>query len=74
MQKAIEKFKFIRNQFPPPHHTAYSQGRDFTFMKAIEELESLLPEEKQMIIDAYERGDKYKFEIPGEQYFKETYQ
>jgi hypothetical protein len=30
--------------------------------------------EKQQIIEAYERGDKYKFEVPGEQYYNETYE
>ena len=30
--------------------------------------------ETQQIIDAYERGDKYKFEVPGEQYYNETYE
>jgi hypothetical protein len=30
--------------------------------------------EKQQIIDAYERGDKYKFEVPGDQYYNETYE
>jgi hypothetical protein len=29
--------------------------------------------EKEQIIMAYETGDKYKFEIPGEQYYNETY-
>jgi hypothetical protein len=29
--------------------------------------------EKQQIIDAYEKGDKYKTEISGEQYYNETY-
>jgi hypothetical protein len=29
--------------------------------------------EKEQIIDAYERGDKYKTEIPGEQYYKENF-
>jgi hypothetical protein len=29
--------------------------------------------EKQQIIDAYETGDKYKTEIPGKQYYKETF-
>ena len=29
--------------------------------------------EKQEIIDAYEKGDKYKFEISGEQYFNQTF-
>jgi len=29
--------------------------------------------EKQQIIDAYETGDKYKFEAPAEQYYNETY-
>jgi hypothetical protein len=28
---------------------------------------------KQQIIDAYETGDKYKLEVPGEQYYKETF-
>ena len=29
--------------------------------------------EKQQIIDAYETGDKYKTEIPGQQYYNETF-
>lgn len=29
--------------------------------------------EKQQIIDAYERGDKYKSEPPGTDYYKETF-
>jgi hypothetical protein len=29
--------------------------------------------ERQQIIMAYETGDKYKFEIPGEQYYIQTY-
>jgi len=29
--------------------------------------------EKQNIIDAYEKGDKYKLEVPGEQYYNETF-
>ena len=29
--------------------------------------------ERQQIIMAYETGDKYKFEIPGEQYYNQTY-
>jgi spore coat polysaccharide biosynthesis protein SpsF (cytidylyltransferase family) len=29
--------------------------------------------EKQQIIDAYEKGDKYKLEISGEQYYNETF-
>jgi hypothetical protein len=29
--------------------------------------------ERQQIIMAYETGDKYKFEIPGEQYYTQTY-
>jgi len=28
---------------------------------------------KQQIIDAYETGDKYKLEVPGEQYYNETF-
>jgi len=28
---------------------------------------------KQQTIEAYETGDKYKTEIPGEQYYKETF-
>ena len=33
----------------------------------------LLTIEKQQIIDAYEKGDKYKFEISGEEYYNQTY-
>ena len=29
--------------------------------------------EKQQIIDAFETGDKYKFEVSGEQYYNETF-
>jgi hypothetical protein len=29
--------------------------------------------EKQQIIDAYEKGDKYKLEISGEQHYNETF-
>ena len=29
--------------------------------------------EKQQIIEAYETGDKYKFEVSGEQYYNETF-
>jgi hypothetical protein len=29
--------------------------------------------EKEQIIDAYEKGDKYKLEISGEQYYNETF-
>jgi hypothetical protein len=29
--------------------------------------------QKQQMIDAYERGDKYKTEIAGEQYYQETF-
>ena len=29
--------------------------------------------EKQEIIDAYEKGDEYKFEISGEQYYNQTF-
>ena len=36
-------------------------------------IDQALQLEKQQIVDAYERGDKYKFEIPGEQYYLETY-
>ena len=36
-------------------------------------LEKAKEMEKQQIIDAYETGDKYKSEIPGEQYYNETY-
>jgi hypothetical protein len=42
---------------------------------AIAEAESLLPEEKQMVIDAYDASPEYagkKFET-GEQYFNETF-
>lgn len=39
---------------------------DDAFDEAIEK-------EKQQIIDAYEKGDKYKFEIPGEDYYTQTY-
>jgi RNA-binding protein YhbY len=35
--------------------------------------EQALEMEKQQIIDAYERGDKYKFEPPGTDYYTETF-
>ena len=33
----------------------------------------LLEEEKDVIIKAYETGDKYKTEISGEKYYNETF-
>ena len=36
-------------------------------------LEQAKEMEKEQIINAYERGDKYKTEISGKQYYKETY-
>jgi hypothetical protein len=38
-----------------------------------EELQQAKEMEKKQIIDAYETGDKYKTEISGEQYYKETF-
>jgi len=35
--------------------------------------DELLEMEKQQIIEAYETGDKYKLEVPGEQYYNETF-
>jgi hypothetical protein len=29
--------------------------------------------ERQQLIDAYENGDKYKFEAPAERYYNETF-
>jgi hypothetical protein len=29
--------------------------------------------EREQIIEAYETGDKYKLEVPGEQYYNKTY-
>ena len=43
------------------------------FNGIVAEAKKNLEKEKQQIIDAYETGDKYKFEISGEQYYKETY-
>lgn len=40
------------------------------YSKDIEQAKEL---EKQQIIDAYERGDKYKSEPSGEQYYNETF-
>lgn len=45
------------------------QARAAIFKKC----QSLLPKEKQGIIDAYETGDKYKFEISGDKWFNEKY-
>ncbi len=53
---------------------SFDCNNDFKAYACLTHAESLLPEEKQMVIDAYERGDKYKFEISGEQYFNETYE
>jgi hypothetical protein len=39
----------------------------------IEYFEQAKEMEKLQIIDAYETGDKYKLEVPGEQYYKETF-
>ena len=39
----------------------------------LEEFDQAKEIEKQQIIDAYERGDKYKSEPPGTDYYKETF-
>jgi hypothetical protein len=38
-----------------------------------DEIEQAKEMEKQKIIDAYETGDKYKLEVPGQQYYNETF-
>jgi hypothetical protein len=47
-------------------------GLQFTKGEALE-IEQAKEIEKQQVIDAYETGDKYKFEVTGEQYYKETF-
>ncbi len=39
----------------------------------IEYFEQAKEMEKKQIIDAYETADKYKLEVPGQQYYNETF-
>lgn len=49
------------------------EGEKMSWNQIIQITELAKALEKQQIVDAYERGDKYKFEIPAEQYYNETY-
>jgi len=49
-------------------HFTYEQEMQFIGL-----FNQVLEMEKEQIIMAYETGDKYKFEIPGEQYYNQTY-
>jgi len=72
LQKLIEEMKFIK-QFT--FHSECKRG----ISDAIGKAESLLPEEKQMVIDSYDKGvfnaklQQTVLYQNGEQYFKETY-
>ncbi len=46
---------------------------EFGLKAAKKEAEQMLEKEKEVIIMAYETGDKYKTEIPGENYYNETF-
>lgn len=65
LKELIKKWKIEMGSYIPnaPIYRAF-----------IEEAETYLEKEKQQIIDAYETGDKYKFEISGEKYYKNTYE
>ena len=39
----------------------------------ISKIEEMIEKEKEVIIMAYETGDKYKTEIPGANYYNETF-
>ena len=45
----------------------------YSFMNSEPLFEQAKAMEREQIEDAYERGDKYKTEIPGRQYYNETY-
>lgn len=52
----------------------YGIGYKEAMVSVVKDIDAqMLTKEKQQIIDAYEKGDKYKFEIPGEDYYTQTY-
>jgi hypothetical protein len=64
-QTAVEFLEKELNQLLVLFSTKWEQVNT-----AIEQAKEM---EKQQIIDAYETGDKYKTEIPGQQYYNETF-
>jgi len=58
-----------------PSSNNYTTGHNLVLSYMIAKAESLLPEEKQMVIDAVKEGIYYGgSESTGEQYFNETYE
>ena len=75
VENIIEKIKEqIRKS---AHNTIGTTNRTGDYriglIKAIDLCKQAKEMEKQEIIDAYEKGDKYKFEISGEQYYNQTF-
>jgi hypothetical protein len=61
MQELIEEYQRLR------------EDGDNDMRTVIYLAEEMLEKEKEVIVNAYETGDKYKTEIPGEQYYNETF-
>lgn len=56
IRQLIEYLQATRDKLPLPLYTAYSQGRDFTLMYAIEKAKELEPVNEQQIKDAFAEG------------------
>jgi len=87
IRQLIEYLQSTRDQLPPPLHTAYSQGRDFALMHAIEKAKELESVNEQQIKDAYasvnvyvlvEAGSKFQtieaLKEEANKYFNETFE
>jgi len=72
LQKLIEKMKHNLEYFTPPNNE-FQAGRRAEASSLIKYAESLLPEEKQMVIDAVDTIRIIPADLTGEQYFNETY-
>jgi hypothetical protein len=70
LQKGIDEIDFIISMWKDP---ANEMDGLHTLEQLKLKLESLLPEEKQMVIDAYETSNYNDQVNAGEQYFNETY-
>ena len=64
IQELIDKWKQEKGSYIPNAPI---------FQEFINDAKEMLEKEKEVIITAYETGDKYKTEISGENYYNETF-
>lgn len=72
LQKLIEK---LRDRIKK--YAEFNNGdKDVSSILALQDAESLLPEEEQMVSNAFDKGGEISYTVPenGEQYFNETFE